>query len=65
MIEEYGLKDTEAPGLLIEGVDLTGEIPLSHDLPRRYTPATVHESELEGPSPCSERCCARESSGCI
>ena len=51
MIEEYGLKDTEAPGLLIEGVDLTGEIPLSHDLPRRYTPATVHESELEALAP--------------
>ena len=51
MIEEYGLKDTEAPGLLIEGVDLTGEIPLSHDLPRRYTPATIHERELEALAP--------------
>ena len=51
MIQEYQLNDTEAPKLLSEGVDLTGEIPVSNDLPRRYAPASVHEDELEALAP--------------
>ena len=46
-----GVNDTEAPKLLSEGVDLTGEIPVSNDLPRRYAPASVHEDELEALAP--------------
>ncbi|CAE7255146.1 unnamed protein product [Symbiodinium sp. CCMP2592] len=51
MVNAYELNDAEAHKLLEEGVDLTGEIPMSNDLPKRYTPATIHESELEALAP--------------
>ena len=51
MVKEYGLPDSECPSILKEGVDLAGRVPLSNDLPKHFTPPSLHVSDLEALTP--------------
>ena len=47
MVSEYELPDRECPSILKEGVDLAGKVPVSNDLPKHFTPPSMHVDDLD------------------
>ena len=51
MVREYSLADKDVASILKQGVDLAGKIPLSHDLPKSFSPPHLSLDELEELTP--------------